>query len=44
MKHERLLAAVAVLTTAGLLLSLRLSHATAQEGAVGVAGNHPNIR
>jgi hypothetical protein len=31
------------LTTAALLMSLRVSHATAQEGTAAIAGNHPNI-
>ena len=43
MKHKRLLAAIAVLAMAGLLMSLRLSHAMAQGETVAIAGNHPNI-
>ena len=43
MNYKKPLTAAAVLTAAALLMSLRVSHATAQEGTAAIAGNHPNI-
>jgi len=42
MKNRQLLCA-ALLTTMGLLMSLWLSHATAQEATVAIAGNHSSV-
>jgi hypothetical protein len=42
MKNRQFLCA-ALLTITGLLMSLRLSHATAQEATVVIAGNHPSV-
>jgi subtilase family serine protease len=43
MKDARLLATVAILTTAGLLMPPRLSSAMSQRETAAIAGNHPNI-